>query len=124
MTDKEVGRPTKAALAANTKGNRKKVGRPAGDAAIINAYKAMMITSPKSKKVLKKILDAALDDDHKGQQAAWKLIVDRILPVGLFDAGESKKPSGISITINTVDAKEVNIEAEAEEAEYEDISDE
>ena len=120
MTEKKkrVGRPSKKELESNTVGKSKKLGRPAGVAAALKEYQAMMVTSPKSRKVLQKILDAALDDDHKFQSAAWKIVSDRILPLGMFDTGDAKKPSGISITINTVDAKEVSI---AEEAEYEEV---
>ena len=42
-----------------------KIGRPKGDAGIINEYKARMLASPKSRKVLDSIFDAAMDDDHK-----------------------------------------------------------
>ena len=122
MTEKKkrVGRPTKAELDSNTNGKRNKVGRPKGVAHALKEYQAMMVTSPKSRKVLQKILDAALDDDHKFQSAAWKIVADRIVPLGMFDTGDAKKPSGISITINTVDAQEVNI---VEEAEYEKVDD-
>jgi hypothetical protein len=57
------------------------MGRPKGDAAIINEYKARMLASPKSTKVLESIFDAALNDDHKNQAAAWKIVTDRMLPV-------------------------------------------
>ena len=73
MTEKKkrVGRPTKAELDSNTNGKRNKVGRPKGVAHALKEYQAMMVTSPKSRKVLQKILDAAVDDDHKNQAAAW-----------------------------------------------------
>lgn len=98
-----VGRPRKSEVDAKKAGNRGKVGRPKGDTAIINEYKSRMLASPKSKKVLEKIFDAALDDDHKGQQAAWKLIADRILPVSHFekDKNNDSKPQ-VNITISGV----------------------
>jgi hypothetical protein len=43
------------------------------------------MASPKSRKVLDSILDAALDDEHKNQAAAWKLLVDRMLPMSYFE---------------------------------------
>lgn len=100
---KRVGRPKKSEVEAKKPGNRGQVGRPKGDAAIINEYKSRMLASPKSKKVLEKIFDAALDDDHKGQQAAWKLIADRILPVSYFekDKNNDSKPQ-VNITISGV----------------------
>ena len=80
----KIGRPKKADVKAVTKGSRRGVGRPKGDASIINDYKARMLASPKSRKVLDSILNAALDDDHKNQAAAWKLCMDRLLPVSYF----------------------------------------
>jgi len=80
----KIGRPPKREVQA-IKENRS-VGRPKGDAAIINEYKLRMLNSPKSAKVLEAIYDAALNDEHKNQAAAWKLIVDRIVPVSVFEA--------------------------------------
>ena len=44
-----------------------------------------LLASPKSRRVLDSILNAALDDDHKNQAAAWKLLVDRLMPLSYFD---------------------------------------
>jgi hypothetical protein len=96
------GRPSKAELAAKTPGGRGKVGRPKGDASIINEYKARMLASPKSQAVLDKIFAVALDDEHKNQAACMKLLVDRILPISYFE--KDKKQGGIggvNITIST-----------------------
>jgi hypothetical protein len=96
-----LGRPKKNSVASKTKGKRNAVGRPKGDAAVINEYKARMLASPKSRKVLDSILSAALDDDHKNQAAAWKLCMDRLLPVSYFEkdkASGGKSAINISIT--------------------------
>ena len=94
------GRPRKSEVAAVKPGNKGVVGRPKGDAAIINEYKARMLASPKSRKVLETIFDAALDDDHKNQAAAWKLVMDRILPVGAFEKDVVKDAGRNAIQIN------------------------
>ena len=94
------GRPKKKDLASKKAGNRGKVGRPKGDAAIMNEYKARMLASPKSRKVLETILSAALDDDHKNQAAAWKIVVDRMLPVGMFEKDVLASGGKNSIQIN------------------------
>jgi len=78
------GRPKKTDIVSRKRGTVGKRGRPPGDAAIINEYKTRMLTSPKSKKVLESIFDAALDDEHKNQAAAWKLVMDRVLPTSYF----------------------------------------
>ena len=94
------GRPRKSEVAAVKPGNKGQVGRPKGDAAIINEYKARMLASPKSRKVLETIFDAALDNDHKNQAAAWKLVMDRILPVGAFEKDVVKDSGRNAIQIN------------------------
>ena len=122
-----MARPSKKAL-AEVKNRRTGLGpgRPKGDAAIINEYKVRMLNSPKSAKVLEAIFDAALDNEHKNQAAAWKLIMDRVLPVSVFEqskqAGQTPQISinisGLSQpTVETVE--QVNIE----DVEYRDLTD-
>ena len=94
------GRPKKKEIKDKTAGSRGKVGRPKGDATIINEYKARMLASPKSVKVLETIFEAALDNDHKNQAAAWKLVMDRILPVGAFEKEVIKDNGRSAIQIN------------------------
>ena len=113
---KKRGRPTKAALAQAAK---RPVGRPKGDAAAVEEFKARLMASPKSRKVLDAILDAALDDEHKNQAAAWKLLVDRMLPMSYFDKDKAggSRPS-VNITISGV-GESVTID----EQEYTDVED-
>jgi hypothetical protein len=100
-TPKRRGRPPKSKVVSRKKGaTGLSRGRPKGDAAIINEYKSRMLTSPKSRKVLESIFDAALNDDHKHQAAAWKLIVDRIVPVGAFEKDVVKGAGKSAIQIN------------------------
>ena len=94
------GRPRKTEVESKKRGNRVARGRPKGDAAIMNEYKARMLNSPKSRRVLESILDAALDDEHKNQSAAWKLVMDRILPAGMFEQEVSKGSGRNAIQIN------------------------
>lgn len=96
-TPKRLGRPPKSSVESKKPTKRGKVGRPPGDTAIINEYKARMLASPKSKKVLDSILDAALDDEHKNQAAAWKLLMDRMLPLSYF---EKEKDGGSRPSVN------------------------
>ena len=114
------GRPSKAALA---EAKKRPVGRPKGDASAIEEFKARLMNSLKSRKVLDSILDAALDDEHKNQAAAWKLLVDRMLPMSYFDKDKAggSRPSvnivisgvGETVTINDdndyTDVEDVNV---------------
>ncbi len=116
MTDNAVtpkrkrGRPRKSDVTTVKKGNRNAVGRPKGDAAVINEYKARMLASPKSRKVLDTIFDAALDHDHKNQAAAWKLVMDRILPVAAFEKDIVKDGGRNAIQINISGVGTVDVE--------------
>ena len=111
---RKSGRPKKSEL-KEIKDSRS-VGRPKGEAAIINEYKLRMLNSPKSSRVLEAIYDAALNDEHKSQAAAWKLIIDRVLPVSLFE--QAKQNGGTpQISINITGLTSPTIEA------VEDITD-
>lgn len=124
------GRPKKGEIVATKTKNKGVMGRPKGDTAIINEYKVRMLNSPKSVKVLEAIYDAALDDNHKNQAAAWKLIVDRIVPVSAFE--QSKNGGGTpSISINisglsspSVEAHEQDTVIDVEDIEIKDVYDE
>ena len=120
---KRKGRPPKSAL----KKPKGIIGRPKGDATIINEYKARMLASPKSAKVLDAIFDAALNDDHKNQASAWKLVMDRVAPVAAFEKEIIKGggKSSIQINITGVGSSEVigsqDPAEDIDDAEYEVI---
>ncbi len=108
---KRRGRPPKKAVQAKKKPGT--IGRPKGDAAIMKEYKARMLASPKSEKVIEAIYNAALDNEHKHQAAAWKLIMDRMLPVSVFEkelnAGGSKPVININVgRVGDVDIQQDN----------------
>ena len=104
-----IGRPKRSSVSSKTKGNRKSVGRPKGDAAIINEYKARMLNSPRSRAVMDAIFDAALDPEHKNQSAAWKLVMDRILPVAAFEKDIVKDGGRNAIQINITGVGTVDV---------------
>lgn len=115
-----IGRPKKSELSAASRSKGKR-GRPKGDAAIMNEYRARMLASPKSEYVLSKVYEVALDDSHKHQAACMKMIMDRILPVAAFEK-EVKAGKGvpqITVNIKGVDGVEFN-ESEGEVIEHDD----
>ena len=105
-TEKKVpakrGRPRKSAVEAKKRGNRGVRGRPPGDAARINEFKARLLATS-GDKVINKIIDIALDDEHQGQMAALKMCMDRVLPVSYFEKDKATNGrSSVSITITGV----------------------
>ena len=116
-----MARPKKTELAAVKNKNKGIIGRPKGDKAIIDEYKARMLNSPKSAKVLESILNAALNDDHKNQAAAWKLVVDRIMPISAFETAKQGGGSA-AISINIMGLGQATAEVIDDSVQY-DITD-
>lgn len=109
------GRPPKSDI-AEIKENRA-VGRPKGTAAIINEYRDRMLNSPKSAKVLEAVFNAALQDGHPHQAAAWKLVLDRVAPLSAFDTSKGSNGGAPSISINITGLNSPSVET------VEDITD-
>jgi hypothetical protein len=96
---RKLGRPLKKDIEAKKKGNRGKVGRPAGDAARINEFKARLLGTS-GDKIIETLIHKALDPNDKDQIAALKMCVDRVLPLSMFDAAKnSGQTPQISINI-------------------------
>ena len=119
---RKVGRPLKKDIEAKKKGNRGKVGRPAGDAARINEFKARLLGTS-GDKIIETLIHKALDVNDKDNMAALKLCVDRLLPLSVFDtAKNSGQVPQISINITglnspTVDAGVVDmVEEDSDES--------
>ena len=115
---KKVGRPKKSAL----KRPKGIIGRPKGDATIINEYKARMLASPKSAKVLEAIFNAALDDEHKHQASAWKLVMDRVAPTAAFEQEIVKGGGKSAIQINITGIGGASVASSSQDTE-DDITD-
>lgn len=81
------GRPPKADLLAVRESRKGKVGRPKGDTSRIQEFKERLMATGGTR-ILDKMIQIALDDEHPGQMAAIKLAVDRILPMSVFDAAK------------------------------------
>jgi hypothetical protein len=108
---KRRGRPPKSAIAEIK--DKRSVGRPKGDKAILDEYKMRMLASPKSAKVLEKVYEVALNDDHPGQMAALKLVLDRIVPASAFDASKTGGSTPqINISISGLNQPTVNTDEE------------
>jgi len=101
-TPKKRGRPRKTDIESKKRGNRGVVGRPPGDAARINEFKARLLATS-GDKVINKIIHIALNDEHPGQMAALKMCMDRVLPMSYFEKDKmSQGKSAVNITITGV----------------------
>lgn len=103
------GRPPKSVV--ESKKNRGKVGRPAGDAARIQEFKARLLSSSGTK-IIDTVLRKAMDDNDKDQVACLKMCLDRMLPTSLFEKDAKGQRNAIQINITGIG--EAKIESTAD----------
>jgi len=85
-----------------------KLGRPAGMRARQLELKQTLLEHPDIPAVIETVVRTALDDTHKSQTAAQKILMDRILPISTFDKGTDLKER-INITISTIPIKDEKV---------------
>ena len=85
-----------------------KRGRPAGMRARQLELKQTLLEHPDVPTVIEMVVRADLDDNHKNQTAAQKILMDRILPISTFDKGTDSKER-INITISTIPIKDEKV---------------
>ena len=86
----------------------KKRGRPEGMRAVQLDIQRRLIEHPDRAKVVEAVYRIALDDEHKHQAAAMKLLMDRMLPISVCDknADIADIREKITININSVEIPE------------------
>jgi len=88
-----------------------KRGRPAGMRARQLELKQTLLEHPDVPKVIETVIRTALDDNHKNQTAAQKLLMDRMLPISTFEKAVDSREK-INIVINTIRPEKEAIEGE------------
>ena len=78
-----------------------KRGRPAGMRARQLELKQTLLEHPDVPKVIETVIRTALDDNHKNQTAAQKILMDRMLPISTFEKAVDSREK-INIVINTI----------------------
>ena len=73
--------------------------------------KQTLLEHPDAPKVLEKVVRTALDDNHKNQAVAQKLVMDRLLPISTFEKAVDSREK-INIVINTIRPEKEPIEGE------------
>ena len=85
-----------------------KRGRPVGMRAKQLELKQMLLEHPDVPTVIETVVRTALDDNHKNQTAAQKILMDRILPISTFDR-ETDFKERINITISAIPIKDEKV---------------
>ncbi len=88
-----------------------KRGRPAGMRARQLELKQTLLEHPDVPKVIETVIRTALDDNHKNQTAAQKILMDRMLPISTFEKAVDSREK-INIVINTIRPETEALEGE------------
>ena len=96
---------------------RQMIGTPLGNKQRMQEFKNKLLKEENGNKILQKVLEVAMDDDHPSQAACLKMCMDRMLPTSMFD--ESKASSDRpSIQINISGLNEPVVSGNTVEGEY------
>ena len=88
-----------------------KRGRPAGMRARQLELKQTLLEHPDVPAVIETVVRTALDETHKNQTAAQKILMDRILPISTFDK-QSENRENIMINVSVIGKESETIEGE------------
>ena len=88
-----------------------KRGRLAGIRARQLELKQTLLEHPDVSKVIETVIRTALDDNHKNQTAAQKILMDRMLPISTFEKAVNSRKK-FNIVINTIWPEKEAIEGE------------
>ena len=73
--------------------------------------KQTLLEHPDVPEVIETVIRTALDDNHKNQTAAQKILMDRMLPISTFENAVDNREK-IKIVINTIRPEKEAIEGE------------
>ena len=88
-----------------------KRGRPAGMRARQLELKQTLLEHPDVPTVIETVVRTALDDTHKNQTAAQKILMDRILPISTFDKQFDNREK-ITIKVSVIGKESETLEGE------------
>jgi hypothetical protein len=114
------GRPPKSDLAAVKDRTKGKVGRPKGDSGRMQEFKERLLATG-GNRIIDKVVQVALNDDHPGQMAALKLCLERTLPVSMFEAAKAGGSPQISINISGLSSPTVEAIEDITDVEVRDV---
>ena len=88
-----------------------KRGRPAGMRARQLELKQTLLEHPDVPTVIETVVRTALDETHKNQTAAQKILMDRILPISTFDKQFDNREK-ITINVSVIGKESETLEGE------------
>ncbi|CAB4141003.1 hypothetical protein UFOVP411_3 [uncultured Caudovirales phage] len=92
------GRPSKTEVAARESRPR---GRPPGEAAKMAALRSALLESDVGPRVVQKVIEVAMNDEHPAQGAMLRLLMDRLAPVSSFETASNDQTKTLQVSITT-----------------------
>jgi hypothetical protein len=92
--------------------SKKVSGRPKGLRTAVKKLEERLLAANRIELVIDSIVNAATNDDHKNQAAAWKLILDRMAPLSHYDKNKGGDKPIIQINVSSVDTNIKEIDGE------------
>lgn len=83
---------------------RKPLATAEGKRQRLQEFKEMLLSPTNGTKVIRKVLEIALDDGHPGQMNALKMCLDRQLPISAFDEVKGQQRTAIQINITGIES--------------------
>lgn len=117
------GRPPKADLQAVKDRTKGKLGRPKGDSGRLQEFKERLLATGGTR-IIDKVVQIAMSDDHPGQMAALKLCLDRVLPISAFEAAKNAGSTPVvTINISGINEPQIVEEHDVTDVELKSFSD-
>ena len=80
----------------------KKRGRPPGMRSQQIEVARLLFEHPDTEKIVEEVYKAALDNEHKNQAVAWKILMDRLIPVSSVEKNAFTR-ARVNVIISSVE---------------------
>lgn len=79
-------------------------GRPKGLRTAVKKLEERLLEANRIELVIDSIVKAALNDEHKNQAAAWKMLMDRMAPLSHYDKARGGEKPIVQINVTSMDS--------------------
>ena len=79
-------------------------GRPKGLRTAVKKLEERLLEANRIELVIDSIVRAALNDEHKNQAAAWKMLMDRMAPLSHYDKARGGEKPIVQINVTSMDS--------------------
>ena len=81
-----------------------------GKAQRVAQFKELILNPAIGKSIIRKVIEVGLNDEHPGQMAALKMLIDRQLPISHFDLKSGQQRTSVQINISGIGDTPITID--------------